>query len=129
MDDFVYIDQFEKATLEPFHHADHVRVAFAYLCRYPALQALEKFSASLKNFAAARGKDNLYNETITWAFMLLVRERMARGGSESWEQFSQQNPDLLVWKGGIIDRYYTSETLGSELARRVFVFPDKSLRG
>lgn len=129
MDDLNFIHEFEQATLEPFHHADHVRVAFAYLCRYPVLEALEKFSAGLKKFAAARGKDNLYNETITWAFVLLVRERMARAGVESWEEFVQRNPDLLVWKGGIIDRYYTRETLGSELARKVFVFPDKSLRG
>lgn len=125
MDDLTYIQQFEQTTLEPFHHADHVRVAFAYLCRYPVLQALEKFSDGLKNFAAARGKEDLYNETITWAFVLLVRERMARAGVESWEEFAQRNPDLLVWKGGIIDRYYTSETLGSDLARKVFVFPDR----
>jgi hypothetical protein len=45
-----------------FHHGDHVRLAFAYLCRYPVLQALEKFSSALKRFAAARGKTQLYNE-------------------------------------------------------------------
>ncbi|MFZ0278294.1 MAG: hypothetical protein WA254_09170 [Candidatus Sulfotelmatobacter sp.] len=44
-----------------FHHADHVRLAFAYLCEYPVLQALEKFASALKRFAAARGKTQLYN--------------------------------------------------------------------
>ena len=30
------IERFEQTTLEEFHHADHVRVAFAYLCRNSA---------------------------------------------------------------------------------------------
>jgi len=43
------IKQFENGTTPPdtFHHADHVRLAFEYLFRYPALEALEKFSAAL----------------------------------------------------------------------------------
>jgi hypothetical protein len=46
---------------DSFHHADHVRLAFAYLCKYPALPALEKFSAALKRFAGGHGKTQLYN--------------------------------------------------------------------
>ena len=38
-----------------------------------------------------------------------------------------QNPDLLVWKDGILSRYYREATLKSDLARRVFVLPDKCL--
>ena len=45
-----------------FHHADHVRLAFAYLATYPPLQALENFSAALKRFATARGKSQLYHD-------------------------------------------------------------------
>jgi hypothetical protein len=45
-----------------FHHADHVRLSFAYLCEYPLLRALEKFSGALKRFADLRGKAQLYNE-------------------------------------------------------------------
>lgn len=61
------IERFERG-LDPsdsFHHADHVQLAFAYLCKNPVLQALEKFASALKRFAAARGKTQLYNETIT----------------------------------------------------------------
>ena len=31
----------------------------------------------------------------------------------------------LAWEPSILDRYYRKETLSSEQARRVFVFPDK----
>jgi hypothetical protein len=108
-----------------FHHADHVHLAFAYLCEYPVLQALEKFANALKRFAAARGKTQLYNETITCAYFFLIRERMARSESADWEEFARDNPDLLIWKAGILGRYYKEATLKSDLARAVFLFPDR----
>lgn len=108
-----------------FHHADHVRLAFAYLSQSPVLQALERFATALKRFADARGKSQLYNETITCAYFFLIRERMARCGRIDWEAFSRQNPDLLIWKGGVLTHYYQEATLKSDLARTVFLFPDK----
>jgi hypothetical protein len=119
--------RFESDTLpdDSFHHADHVRLAFAYLCQYPVLRALEKFATALKRFAAARGKTDLYNETITYGYFFLIRERMTLCEDAEWEEFARQNPDLLIWKGGILSRYYQESTLKSELARTVFVLPDK----
>jgi hypothetical protein len=122
------IAQFESGAIAPeaFHHADHVRMGFAYLRQYPVLVALDKFSSALKRFAAAHGKANLYHETITWAYLLLINERIARAGTpQDWEEFAKTNPDLLTWKGGILDRFYSKDALKSEIARQVFVFPDK----
>jgi hypothetical protein len=123
------IARFERdaAPDSPFHHADHVRLAFAYLSEYPVLIALEKFSTALKRFAAARGKSRLYHETITFAFIFLIRERMVRGDCPDWEEFALHNPDLLIWKNGILSRYYHESTLQSDLARDVFVLPDRGL--
>src|SRR5437868_95604 len=111
---------------DSFHHADHVRLAFAYLSGHPVLPALEKFAAALKRFAAARHKTQLYSETITCAYLFLIRERMALCEAMNWEEFANKNPDLLIWKGGVLSRYYQDATLKSDLARRVFVLPDKS---
>jgi hypothetical protein len=123
------IARFERGETpgDAFHHADHIRLAFAYLYEYPVLQALEKFSRALKRFADARGKTQLYNETITCAYFFLIRERMARYEGTIWEEFAEHNPDLLVWKDGILSRYYDEGTLKSDLARKVFVLPDKCL--
>ena len=104
-----------------------MRLAFAYLSEYTPLQALDKFSTALKRYAATRGKAGLYNETITHAYFFLIRERMARTAVADWEQFAADNPELLKWKDGILGRYYQQETLKSELARSVFLFPDKCL--
>ena len=120
---------FEDGTLpaSAFHHRDHVRVAWLYLQTEPPLQALDRFAEGLKRFAAAHGQARLYHETITWAYLLLIRERMERAGAgATWEEFAAHNPDLLSWKPSILDRYYQPETLGSELARRVFVMPDRT---
>jgi hypothetical protein len=121
------IQRFEADLLpaDSFHHADHVRLAFAYLSEYAPLVALERFTAALKRFATARGKPGLYHETITHAYFFLIRERMARVPALEWDEFARRNSELLVWKDGILGRYYREDTLRSELARSVFVFPDK----
>jgi hypothetical protein len=101
-------------------------VAFAYVVQFPFLEAVEKFSAALKRFALSKGKPNLYHETITWAYLLLIRERLARAGrAQTWEEFAARNPDLLVWKGGVLATLYRQETLDSDLAREIFVLPDR----
>jgi hypothetical protein len=131
MNDEEFIARFEDTTLDPacFHHADHVRMAFLYLRRYPAIEALRRFSDSLMRFAASIGKAQLYHETITWAFLLLIRERLARdGGQPDWDEFAAQNPDLLDWKNNVLKTYYREETLKSDLARNTFLLPDRLLR-
>jgi hypothetical protein len=132
MTDCELIEQFELGTLsnENFHHPEHVRVAFLYLSRYPVLEALQVFCTALRKFAAAHGKPQLYHETITWAYIFLIRERMARvGKKQDWEDFARNNTDLLTWKDGLLSQYYREETLRSDLARSIFILPDKHLKG
>jgi hypothetical protein len=130
-EEIVIIKEFEqgRAPGGSFHHADHIRVAFAYLSQYSVLEALEKFSAALQRFAAAQGKPQLYHETITWAYLFLIRQRMLSANQpQTWEEFAAANPDLLTWErgsGGILAQYYQAETLASEAARAAFLFPDK----
>jgi hypothetical protein len=123
------IERFESGAIanDSFHHADHVQLAFSYLNRYPVLDALLRFSCALKKFAAAHGKTQLYHETITCAYLFLIHERMASGENVTWEEFARDNPDLLIWKGGILNLYYRDATLKCDLARKVFLLPDKSL--
>jgi hypothetical protein len=125
------VNDFEQGRAPgDFHHADHVRVAFAYISVFPILEAIARFSADLKRFALSKGKPHLYHETITWAYLLLIRQRVAHVDTPpTWEEFVERNPDLLVWKGGAIERYYLPETLKSDFARRTFVLPDAWRQG
>ncbi|HEX2223520.1 MAG TPA: hypothetical protein VHN15_04870 [Thermoanaerobaculia bacterium] len=126
LDDATLLQQFEEGTLpgSAFHHREHVRVAWLYLESHPPLAALTRFTESLQRFAVAKGSPGLYHETITWAYFFLIHDRRARGeDGETWEAFAARNPDLLTWKPSILDVYYSKETLFSDLARRVFLWP------
>jgi hypothetical protein len=127
MNDEELVALFESAELpgEQFSHEEHVRVAWWYLRGAPLPEALGRFSAALRRYAAAHGVPGKYHETITIASMLLIAERLGRDECGSWEAFARRNADLLSREPSILARYYTAETLSSPEARRTFVMPDR----
>jgi hypothetical protein len=108
-----------------FHHRQHVQVAWNYLRAHPLPEALARFCAALRRFAAAQGASGLYHETITVAYVLLINERLGASPTLDWEAFAAAYPELLDWKPSLLDRLYRPETLSSDLARRTFVMPDR----
>lgn len=126
MNDRDFADAFEGCTLpnESFHHRDHVRIAWIYLRDLSLLEALSRFTTSLERFAAAKGNPQLYHATITWAYLLLINERMERKPADDFDSFARDNADLLSWKPSVLDRYYDRAALDSDLARRTFLMPD-----
>ena len=124
--DRVLLRTFETGSLpaEGFHHRDHVQMAWLHVRRYGLLEALDRFSKSLRRLARQAGQPGRYHETMTRAFMLLINERIERDeGDISWEEFARRNPDLLAWGPSVLEAYYDASVLGSDLARRVFVLP------
>jgi hypothetical protein len=112
---------------EGFTHHQHVMLAWWYLQRHSFDAALDRFRSTLQRFAAAQGKPGLYHETITTAYLLLIDERRSAAATDlSWDAFAEQNPDVMGRHPSILDRYYTSETLASDRARRMFVLPDRT---
>jgi hypothetical protein len=130
-DDELYA-RFEDASLpnQQFHHREHLRVAWLHLRREGDLaRAALRFRRSLKLFAAAHGRPQLFHETLTWAYLVLINERMQRGGHASSEEFLAANPDLLSHREGLLSRYYdVAAVTASPLAREVFVLPAKEQR-
>jgi hypothetical protein len=119
-----------RLSAAEFDHRAHVQVGFGYLERLGYAGALAAMAQSLRRFAAHHGKQGLYHETITAAFLALIHERMAedlvaQGGDFTrkldWEEFAARHPDLFA--PDLIGRYYSRDTLRSELARRCFVLP------
>ena len=97
---------------------------WSYLREFGFADGARRFTAAIQRFAAANGKPNLYHATITWAYLVVINERMQRDASE-WETFANANEDLFAWKPSLIDAWYRPETLASDYARRVFIFPDR----
>jgi hypothetical protein len=127
MDERELFDRFVDTSLpaDQFHHQQHVHVAWMFVQQYAMPAALAEFSSAIKRFADAKGATGLYHETITWAFLLLIADRQARNPAATWEVFEAANADLLTWKPSILNRYYSSELLASDLARRTFLMPDR----
>lgn len=122
------IAAFEACTLPPsaFPHREHVRLAWAYLRREQLAPAIVKFCAGLKAFAASIDKATLYHETVSWAFMLIIQDRIARSPTDDWEAFAAANDDLLRSGRQLLERYYLPVTLDSPLARATFIWPDRA---
>jgi hypothetical protein len=131
------LEKFEDTSLPlaSFRHEEHVRIAYLYLRAHPLLHVLEKFPANLKKFAAAHGKVGLYHQTISWAYLFLIHQRLVAnaetsyGPVTSWAQFKQRNPDLLDRSNPILAKYYAEESLASPVAREHFLMPDRPALG
>lgn len=126
MDDREFLSAFEACTFPPdsFRHREHVRLGWLYLKERPLLDALTAFATSLKRFATHAGAAAKYHETITFAFLFLIHERMQQADLPTFDEFAEANPDLFAWNPSILERYYSAERLESELAKRTFVMPD-----
>ncbi len=95
MTDRELLERLEACTLQEFHHADHVRVAWAMLRDMPLGDAVVRFTTSLRRFAAAGGVPEKYDDALTRGYLVLIHQRMR--ASEGWEDFARNNPDLLLW--------------------------------
>jgi hypothetical protein len=117
-----FVAAFEDCTLPPseFTHRSHVRLAWLYLREAPLLETLTRYSEGIKRYAGSLGASAKYHETITWAFLFLIHERMQYSDAATFDEFAAQNEDLF---GPILESYYTKDTLTSVLARRTFILP------
>ena len=120
------MSSFEACTLNPaeFSHRNHARLAWIYLGMFPLPQALDRFTKGLQRFACSLGKDMLFHQTITSAYLLIISDRMSRKPELDWETFAAENEDLFARNPSILDLYYRPDTLASDRARKAFVFPD-----
>lgn len=122
MRDHEFVAAFEACTLpsDQFTHRAHVRLAWLYLRDTPLAGTLTRYSAGIRRYAASLGADGKYHETITWAYLFLIHERMQLAPCDTFEAFAAANEDLF---GPILDRYYSREVLASDVARATFVLP------
>jgi hypothetical protein len=106
MTDRDFIRAFESGNIPPgdFHHADHLRLALAYLTDSGSLEeATDRMARSLRGFARAAGREDKYHHTLTVVWMQLVARLL--------------DPKLPF-------AYYTHDRLFSADARERWIEPD-----
>ena len=114
----------ERLDARNFTHRDHVAVAYELLKRRTFLEASACYGTRLEAIATNAGAARIFNTTITLAFMALIAERMASCDADTFGGFISANPDLL--ERDPLAPWYTQERLDSDLARKIFLLPDKT---
>lgn len=122
-----FVCAFRNGTLTPstFHHEQHLRLAYIHLSSGPLETAVESFRNDLQMFLSKLGEESKYHETITVAFLLIVKERMDQlEANHCWDEFRCEHADLFDPSRNMLLLHYRPETLHSEEARQSFVPPD-----
>ena len=116
-----FLSAFESGTLSPsqFRHGDHLRFAWLSLHRMSTVDAERFVSSAIKRFADQHGASHLYNETMTVAWVRLI----VTHHESSFDEFLCANEHRL--NAELLHRFWTPELLGSDLAKREWVAPDK----
>ncbi len=123
-DDDGFLSALEAATLPPasFDHRGHLRAGFLYLRRHDFPGACVAMKAAVRNFARSLGKDGLYHETLTIAYLALIAERLVEEAPGlTFGRFIERYPELASRE--YFERYYPRGTLDTAEARATFVLP------
>jgi hypothetical protein len=119
-----FLARLEAGTLPPaeFDHRGHLRAGFLYLRRHDFPDACVAMKRAIREFAARLGKQTLYHETVTIAYLALIAERLADEPPElGFETFLGRYPELT--SGEYFRRYYPAGELDRPEARATFVLP------
>lgn len=109
-----------------FNHRGHLRLAWIVLVKRPDLPAEATLKNLIRNFATRLGAAEKYHATITVALTKIMAQRLAAAGNcGEFESFVAKNQDLLDDAFCLLLRHYSEARLGSDLAKREFVEPDK----
>lgn len=118
------LQRFVRGELEAtrFPHREHVRMGFEMLRRHDFAETVFHFSSTLRAMAVKAGKPQAFHQTVTIAFLSLIAERIDSGDYADFDSFARANADLL--DKSALSRWYPSERLATDAARRTFLLPE-----
>jgi hypothetical protein len=106
-----------------FHHADHVRLTWIYVCRLSEMAATERVLAGILSFAAHNGRPQKFHFTQTCAWVRLIAAAQCdSAGVKTFVEFVAAHPELL--NANALARYYSKSVLESPAARAGWIDPD-----
>ena len=109
-------------TRGSFGHREHLELAWWYLRMYPSDEAGEAMVQAIRHVARLHGDEQKYHETMTRAWLHFVAVHSQRWSADSFEEFLNRNPRLLDRQ--LIECFYSSELIQSDLARTAWSAPD-----
>lgn len=124
--DSEFEQQFASASLDPavFSHEAHLRLAWLHLDRYGLEKAIEHITEQLKNFTAAVGAVDKYNETVTIAAIHAVNHFKMRSGCREFASFIAENGRLKTNFRDLMNSHYRTDIFRSVSAKASFLEPE-----
>jgi hypothetical protein len=128
MTDDEFLAAFEECRIpkELWTHEAHVRMAWLYLRRQPLVEVVPFVRRAIQRYNASLGNVEGYHETITMAYLILIKAGMDREPVETFAAFSGAHAALLDRKMSALFEHYSREVLFSREATRSFVAPDRA---
>lgn len=122
-----FLEQFEKLQIAPesFTHKEHIRLAWIYLQLFSFSEAISKICSGIKIFDKQLGDGTKYHETVTRAYAHIISKRIKNFRTSNWNEFINENTDLLTNYKDALLKHYSSGILFSEKAKKRFIKPDK----
>lgn len=120
-----FLASFESCALPnaQFHHADHVRLTWLYVCRHGEESAAERVIEGIQRYATFNGAARKFNFTQTRAWVRLVSHACEnQPQSSSFQELAAAWPKLL--DKNALSAHYSNQLLESDEARVRWVEPD-----
>src|SRR5690349_10218000 len=124
MDDSEFLRTFLDGwpAVEPFHHYDHLRIAWLVIARHGPELAAEIVGDRLKAMAVARGVAPLYNETMTRFWIRLLAHVRDATRAATVDEAVERVPMLL--DKNLAQRHWSRTVMFGPKARVTWVEPD-----
>ncbi|HMO34431.1 MAG TPA: hypothetical protein PKA06_00175 [Gemmatales bacterium] len=126
MTDLEFLEMFHAGNLprEAWTHEAHIRLAYLELKSNTFSEALKRVRRGIQLYnSAVLNKPDAYHETITVAYLQLIKNAMLQG-VENFSQLRLYHPALFDRKLSALYRYYTQDRLMNNESRVRFVEPD-----
>lgn len=123
--DAEFVRAFEECDLghAAFRHADHIRLAWIYVCRHGGGEAEALLLAGIHKMALHANAPQKFLYTTTVAWTRLVAAALGNGGAgDNFPEWIKLHPELL--DRGLLAKYYSPGRLEMQEARSGWVEPD-----
>lgn len=117
---------FSNSTLDPklFSHEAHLRLAWLHITKYGIDTAVHNVKNQIKNYVAALGAEDKYNETVTIAGVRAVGHFVSHSGASNFPDFINEHPQLKDNFKGLLLSHYETDIFESETAKKTFIEPE-----
>ncbi|MGE3192070.1 MAG: hypothetical protein AB7K08_01215 [Microbacteriaceae bacterium] len=122
IDDADLLERFATNRLPAFPHEEHLHVVFVKSATSDLAETLQFIREGIIRMATANGKPEAYHDTRTEAWTRLIVAKRT-GFTGTFPEFLAQHPELI--RRDLLSDYYTDEVLTSDVARAMFLEPDR----